>query len=149
MISVVFSSTLVLSAAMIVHNGRGKHIKAFEGLDYMACFQKAQAALRNLGNQSRLAARCWKYLERLLQVATPLDVAAPLSKNTRNSPPYSQVPSKVTFYSTPAVPQRLPFQEPNMDLDVFSFPLPEYSEISPTGFDMGPFLSETAWDTIL
>lgn len=70
--ALVFSSALVLFAAMIVHHGRGIHIQAFENQDIMSVFQSAFDALEHLGHQSRMANRCRKYLEKLLHVAKAL-----------------------------------------------------------------------------
>ena len=69
-LSVVFSSALIVFAAMVIKHKHGLPVSGFEPGDFTGSLQRALDALENLGDDTRIARRCRKYLKKLLQVAS-------------------------------------------------------------------------------
>lgn len=64
--SKVFSSALVIFAAMIVQHRGVIQIESFQSRDMKIVIQHALDAIQYLGSDSRMSSRCRKYLKKLM-----------------------------------------------------------------------------------
>ena len=126
---------------MVIKHKHGLQISDFEPSHFTNSLQRALDALEKLGDDTRIARRCRKYLKKLLQVAS----AFSMHPSTRLTG--QQISDQAGSTGTP--PYEVPGTEQlarHRSVDGMALPISDLSELSPLDMDLGPFVAGTDWD---
>jgi hypothetical protein len=138
---IVFSSALIVFAAMVIKHKQGLQISGFESGELASSLQRALQALENLGDDTRIATRCRKNLKKLVHVASTISMC-PLEACCCD-----ELSDKAGNIGT--TPHVISGMSPNArhgSIDGIAVPVSDFSEFSPLDLDLGPFVAGNDWD---
>lgn len=139
--SAVFSSALVVFAAMVIKHKNGLQVSGFEHSEFTNSLQQALDALENLGDDTRIARRCRKYLKKLLQVASTISPYPCMILTGRKL-----LTQLASIGTPPRVNLGADQNARHGIVDGMTLPISDPSEFSPMDMDLGPFLAGSDWD---
>ncbi len=129
---------------MIVKHKHGLEISDFESGQPTHSLQRALDALENLGDDTRIARRCRKYLKKLLQVASAFSMQPSTSWIGKNTSDHAGAAGTIPRASSHAN-QNARYR----GVDDMVLPVSDLSEFSPLDMDLGTFVTGTDWDTFI
>ena len=126
---------------MVIKHKHGLAISDFEPSQSTNSLQRALDTLENLGDDTRIARRCRKYLKKLLQVASAFCMQpfqGLMGRNTVDQTDSAGMIPRTSSHVNQIVRHGT--------VDDMAMPFSDLSELSPLDMDLGPFVTGTDWD---